>query len=332
MIDTPTEGSELRLDWLRGRWVVLNPRRRARTEEFLRRVPVGPTDGACPLCPRADEEPALCEVNDERGRWLARVLANRYPVIAGDTSFLVTQHGPTFLEGRGPGIHDVIVLGPDHDAGWDVLPDDHLRAVMGLLQDRVRQHARTPGLRYSQALVNWGREAGASLEHPHGQLLGLPFVPQDVELEKRRFSLFKGNCLLCTLVAVEEAVGERIVGIDDEVAVISPYWAGSPYEMLVVPRRHEVGTHTAPKADLISVAIATKRTVAALRDTVGDVAYNIVFHSAPFEDAGTYHWHVHLFPRITTAGGFELGTGIPVNVVAPEEAASQLRQHRHLAA
>jgi UDPglucose--hexose-1-phosphate uridylyltransferase len=196
--------------------------------------------------------------------------------------------------------------------------------VLAAIRDRVAEHSHIPGLRYSQAIVNYGREAGASIEHPHGQLLGIPFVPRGLSDELAGFARFQGSCLLCTTAEAEIAVQHRVVVEDDRVVVVAPFWSGSPFEMLVIPKTHEPHLHDAQPPDLTGVARAIRSALEKLRDTVGDVAYNVVFHSAPFRLQGDYHWHVHLVPKLTTRAGFELGTGVLLNVMPPELAAQAL--------
>ncbi len=196
---------------------------------------------------------------------------------------------------------------------------------MEALRDRMAEHATTPGLRYSQAVVNSGREAGASIEHPHGQLLSMPFIPGEAANEMAGFARFQGNCLLCAVVEAEQEAEHRMVYADDRVAMISPFWSGTPYELLIVPRRHEPHLHDAVDGDLAAMGRSVQLALAALRSRLGDVAYNLMFHSAPFRMSGTYHWHVHLMPKISTRGGFEMGSGVLINVVPPERAAEDLR-------
>jgi UDPglucose--hexose-1-phosphate uridylyltransferase len=196
---------------------------------------------------------------------------------------------------------------------------------MSAIRDRVEEHQSTPGLRYSQVIVNAGREAGASVEHPHGQLLGIPFVPRELVDEQGSFARFAGGCLLCTAIAAEERVGYRIVEQTDAVVTFAPFWSGTPYEMLIVPRVHEAHLHRAAPQDLEAMATATRNALAGLEHDLGDVAYNVVFHAAPYRASAPYHWHIHILPKLTTRAGFELGTGVYINVVSPERAAEELR-------
>ena len=173
--------------------------------------------------------------------------------------------------------------------------------------------------------MNHGREAGASLVHPHGQLLGIPFVPGEIAEEEAGFRRFEGSCLLCTTLEAEEAADHRIVQADERVIVVCPFWSGTPYEMLVLPRNHDVHLTDAAPADVAATGRALRTALARLRGCLGDVAYNVVFHTAPHRHSGPFHWHVHVVPRVTSLAGFEQGTGVMIDIVAPELAARHLR-------
>jgi UDPglucose--hexose-1-phosphate uridylyltransferase len=320
--------SQLRLDPLTGRWVVVAGERSERPSAFLtRRLPVeGEPDRPCPFCPGHEDldSPTLGTYGSGDG-WSVRVVSNRYPAFGGIEPMVVTHLGPVFTQAPASGIHEVFVLTPDHDSSWADLSDAHATLVMEALRDRMLNHSSIPGLRYSQAVVNCGREAGASLEHPHGQLLSMPFVPGETANELAGFARFQGNCLLCAVADAEEEADHRVVYADDDVSVLCPFWSGTPYEMLIIPRAHGPHLYRAADASLAAVGRAIQRSLSALRSRLGDIAYNVMFHSAPYRVSGDYHWHVHVLPKATTRGGFELGSGVLINVVPPEKAADELR-------
>ena len=320
--------NQLRLDPLSGRWVVVSTGRAERPAAFmLRSDPVQEdTSRPCPFCPGNEEAtaPAL-ETYGPTGHWLVRVVPNLYPAFEGDEPFVVANRGPVFTQATAGGIHEVLILSPEHDASWSMLSEEQVGLVMAALRDRIEEHSQLPHLRYSQAIVNSGREAGASLEHPHGQLLGMSFVPRELAEEQARFARFAGSCLLCTTVSAEEGVGHRVIYADERVVVVCPFWSAVPYEMLVVPRVHNARLYSSPTEDLVSVGRALRTCLGQLRDKVGDVAYNMVFHSAPYRVNEPFHWHVHVLPKATTRAGFEMGTGVAINIVAPEYAAEDLR-------
>src|SRR5580693_2579772 len=318
--------NQLRLDPLTGRWVVVSTDRSHRPFHFATPVPVQEdTSRPCPFCPGNEEStPPALETYGSSGHWLVRVVPNLYPAFEGDHPFVVENRGPVFTQATAGGIHEVLVLSPEHDHGWEHISDEQAVLVMAAIRDRIEEHSSVPGLRYSQAIVNAGREAGASIEHPHGQLLGMSFVPRELAEEQAGFARFAGRCLLCTTVDAEENVDHRVVYADERVLVICPFWSGAPYEMLIIPRAHGPHLHHSPPTDLLAVGKALKVALGSLRDVVGDIAYNLVFHSAPYRAPEPYHWHVHVVPKITTVAGFELGTGVLINIVNPEQAAEEL--------
>lgn len=284
------------------------------------------TTRPCPFCPGNEEStPPALETYGSTGKWLVRVVPNLYPAFEGDHPFVVEHRGPVFTQAFAGGIHEVLVLSPDHEGSWERLTDEQSGLVMAAIRDRVEEHASVPGLRYSQAIVNAGREAGASVEHPHGQLLGMSFVPRELAEEQAGFARFAGRCLLCTTVDAEEDAKHRVVYADERVLVICPFWSGIPFEMLVIPRVHGPHLHRAAPADLVAVGRALRTVLGQLRGSLGDVPYNLVFHAAPYRAPEPYHWHVHVWPKLTTQAGFELGTGVLINIVAPEQATEELR-------
>ena len=320
--------SQMRLNPLNGRWVTIVAERAKRPSDFAPRDDLGdPDEGhACPFCPGNEEEtPPALETIEADGSWSMRVIPNKYPAFDGDEGFAVHNLGPVFVQAEASGIHEVFVYTPDHDSGLHQLDDQHAADMMFALKRRLSEHADVDQVRYTQAIVNHGREAGASIAHPHGQILGLPFVPGEVLDEERAFARFAGGCLLCTTVEAEIAADARIVLATDEVVVITPFWSGSPYELLIVPRRHEAHLQDADDDSLAAVGVALRDALGQLNAVLGDVAFNLGFHTAPHQHTGQYHWHAHVWPNLITQAGFERGTGVMINVLPPEDACATLK-------
>lgn len=319
--------SQLRLNPLTGRWVTVAVERAARPSELIsRQLPVesGP-QRKCPFCPGNEEAtPPALETYGPNGRWLVRVVPNLFPAFEGNEALRVQNLGPVFTQASASGVHEVLVFSPEHTDTWADLDDKHAGLAMAAIRDRMEDHARRSTVRYTQAIVNSGREAGASLDHPHGQLLGIPFVPGEIAEEEAGFRRFEGSCLLCTVVEAEVQAGHRIVYEDERVVVVCPFWSGAPYEMLVIPRHHEVHLENTSPAEVVAVGRAIRDALVMLRAKVGEAAYNLVFHTAPHHHEGPFHWHVHIVPRLTSLAGFEQGTGVMINIVAPELAARHL--------
>lgn len=300
--------------------------RAKRPTDFARRTPAveADTSRACPFCPGgAEEVPSLARGTEIDPR--SMIVPNRYPAFDGDESLAVRNLGPVHVQAEASGIHELLIYSPVHDADVASLTDDEITTVMHVLRKRFVEHASEPHIRYTQAIINHGREAGASLAHPHGQLLGMPFVPGEILDEERAFARFSGGCILCATIEAELVDEARVVIDNDDCVVVCPFWSGSPYEMLVIPRSHEVHLQDAGAGELAGVGRALRDAIAAIHKVHGDAAYNVYIHTAPHHHGGPFHWHLHVAPKLVTVAGFEMGTGVMFNIVPPEEAAAKLR-------
>jgi UDPglucose--hexose-1-phosphate uridylyltransferase len=220
------------------------------------------------------------------------------------------------------GGHEVIVNGPEHVTAMAELDEEQLAAAVATWRERMRAHS---GASYVQLIVNEGGGAGASLEHTHAQLYALPFVPAAVARERERAGAYgertAGGGLLSDVLVEEVRRGERLVAIDEEAALICPWASRSPFELRVVPRQEEARFEEGKGgAAMLRTAL---RVLAARFD--GPPELNLWVRTAP-HGADTFHWHIDIAPRLTVKAGFELGTGIDINVYPPERAASDLKE------
>ena len=218
------------------------------------------------------------------------------------------------------GAHEVIVNSPQHVTAMAELGDEQFAAAIATWRERMRAHANSS---YVQVIVNEGGGAGASLEHSHAQIYGLPFVPAAVARERAGAYAERtaGSGLLSDVLVEEVRRGERLVAIDDEAALICPWASRSPFELRVIPRRES------PRFEQDETGAAMIRTamrVLAARFG-GPPELNLWVRTAP-HGADQFHWHVDIAPRLTVKAGFELGTGVDINVYPPERAASDLRE------
>jgi UDPglucose--hexose-1-phosphate uridylyltransferase len=221
-----------------------------------------------------------------------------------------------------------IVAPPGHHGN---LAAENPAIVVELLagaRDQIRAAGAAGRTDYVQAVQNWGRQAGALTDHLCLDLYDLPQVPHRVGEElggAARYLIREGVCPWCRLLRDEPASGERLV-LEDEAAVcFAPYASRSPFELWVVPRRH--GSDFGQVADgQLEAAAATLQTVLRLLDVLEGPAYNLVLHTAPLRERvdETFHWHWEIHPRLREIAGLELGTGLPVNPISPEEAVADL--------
>ncbi len=243
---------------------------------------------------------------------------------SGDPLLATRRAGEPDLFSTRPalGAHEVIVNAPQHATTMSALGDAQFAAAVQTWRERMRAHADAS---YVQLIVNEGGGAGASLEHSHAQLYALPFVPAAVARERERAGAYSertaGSGLLSDVLVEEVRRQDRLVAIDDEAALICPWASRSPFELRVIPRR-EAASFAEDEGGAAMIATAL-RALAARFD--GPPELNLWVRTAP-RGAERFHWHVDIAPRLTIKAGFELGTGVDINVYPPEQAAADLRE------
>jgi galactose-1-phosphate uridylyltransferase len=182
---------------------------------------------------------------------------------------------------------------------------------------------------YVQVVQNWGAQAGARTNHLCLDVYDLPQIPHRVGEElggAARFVIRAGECPWCRLVREESRSRERLVWEDASTVAFSPWASRSPFEIWLVPRRHEADFGSASAADVTAIAVALRHVLGLVGRSLDGPPYNLVLHTAPLRERvdATFHWHWELHPRLREIAGLELGTGLPVNPVAPEDAVEEL--------
>lgn len=327
--------SELRRDPFTGRWAVVAKGRGARPNEHATAAPSASSETGCPFC-EGQEERTPAEVAAVRGPgsskngpgWSVRVIPNRFPTLEGADGETLPALPPGQLECRpGAGVHEVIIETPRHAPGMPQLEGAHLRSLFRIFRDRVRDLEARPGISSVVLFENWGPESGGTLWHPHAQAVASELVAPRVHEELLRFSgSTRGGCLLEAVTKADEASGARIIRTDEQFVALAPYGSEYPYEMRLVPRRHARSLSEATDAEVDALARLLPALLRAFGRVVPDASHNWVVHGVgPGVPGGDgFHWHVEVLPRLVRADGFELGSGLSVNPVPPEEAATQL--------
>jgi UDPglucose--hexose-1-phosphate uridylyltransferase len=219
------------------------------------------------------------------------------------------------------GAHEVIVHAPEHVTSLAALPEERFAGAVDAWRDRIRAH---PDASYVHLIVNEGPDAGASLEHSHAQLYALGFVPAEVARERERAAAYHertmGSHLLADVATEEVRRRERLVAIDDDAILLCPWASRSPFELRIVPRR------PAPSFEADEAGVGILRVALRALASAFDASpqLNLWVRTAP-RGTDEFCWHIDIVPRLTVRAGFELGTGVDVNVYPPERAASDLR-------
>lgn len=255
--------------------------------------------------------------------WTSRVVPNLYPALGeGEDAARPDSRPELFAARPAIGAHEVIVNAPEHVTAMAELGEERFAGAIATWRARMRAHAEAA---YVQVVVNEGATAGASLPHTHAQLYALPFVPPALARERERAGSYgernAGADLLGDVLVEEVRRRERLVAIDDEAALICPWASRSPYELRVVPRRAE-----ASFAESEAGAAMIRTAMRALAERFGGPPeLNLWVVTAP-RGTEQFCWHVDIAPRLSVKAGFELGTGVDIDVYPPERAAADMRE------
>jgi UDPglucose--hexose-1-phosphate uridylyltransferase len=325
---------ELRIDPLSGLRVIVAGERGSRPGAFLDIAPRPPIDPESDPFAAGHEDRTPPEVYTlrENGTWRVRVVPNLYPALssedgAGDagTDPVACGRGEPDLFASRParGAHEVVVNAPDPVSSLAELDPEQVQTAMSVWRERMRAHEDAA---YVHVIVNEGKEAGASLPHTHAQLYALPFVPAAVARERERFTAYfdrtQGRNLLEDLVQEEVRRRDRVIAIDDEAVAMAPFAARVPFHIILAPRR--------PTARFADDGPLGGRLLHDVLNRLGRALGNLPplnmwVRTAP-RDAEHFCWHIEIMPRLAQLAGLEIGTGVHLNVLAPEDAARRLRE------
>jgi UDPglucose--hexose-1-phosphate uridylyltransferase len=322
---------EIRVDPLTGLRAIVATERTARPGGELRVAPAPAIDAATDPFAEGHEDrttPEVYAVRPDGGPadgpgWSVRVVPNAFPAL-GDDGPAPERDAVAHLFSALParGAHEVIVNGPQPVGALADLPVEQVRTAVEVWRERMRAHA---GAACVHVAVNERAEAGATLAHTHAQLFALDFVPAQIAREREAFGAHAartmGADLLEDLVQEEVRRRTRIVAIDDEAVLLCPYASRMPYALLLAPRRRRARFEDDGPSGAALLHDGLRRLA---RRFGASPPLNVWVRTAP-RDAERFCWRIDVLPRLTGLAGLELGAGIPINVVAPERAAAELR-------
>ncbi len=341
--------SELRLDINSKNWVVIATGRSKRPEMFKskKKKKVTPKKG-CFFCDIKDQEhPVLAYSNREKlkigsdkktkeyknllKKWTTVVIPNKYPAFIPGGELDRKKEGNFFEKMNAVGFHEVVIT-KDHHKFLALLPIERVRELIDTYVDRFRDLSKKKKVNYVAIFHNHGPEAGASVYHPHSQIIGLPLIDTDLEgaLKKAKNYAKTKSCIYCKMNEWEIKEKKRIVYENKNFIAICPFASKAAFQVIISPKKHLSYFEKITEEEKGDLADMFKKVLLKLNKALDDPPYNYYLHCAPSDgkDHSYYHWHWTIIPKTSIWAGFELGVGIEISTIEPEKAAEYLRKQK----
>ena len=325
---------EIRHNIITREWVIIATERAKRPEDFAKANPRRPElpryAPNCPFCPGNEHmTPPECFRLPSDGTWQVRVVPNKFSALTPVGELERKNQGLKRVI-SGVGIHEVIVETPRHDETLALLSPAEFEHVLETYFERYEAVTADPRVAHVTIFKNHGERAGTSLEHPHSQLVGTPIIPPQVRdrMENAlRFYDECGDCIFCSLMADELLDQVRIVHQSEHFVAFIPYAALTPFHLWIYPIRHSASFSEVSESELHDLALILRKILRKIYFGLDNPDYNISVRTPPREARGMryYHWYVSVIPRVTRIAGFEIGSGMFINVALPEKSAEYLR-------
>lgn len=329
--------SEFRQDIITKEWVLIAPSRTARPSDFKKEPATAEnlpeSVSTCIFCPGQEyNTPPQISQFPKAADWLVRVVPNKFGLL--DLKQPSAPRGNFYVKLPGIGSHEVVIT-RFHNQPVALQSAEQVDMLLRVYADRLKELSEHESVRYVHIIQNHGKLGGASLVHPHSQIFAMPFLGPHVAEELRgshhHYNLFD-KCIYCELLEHERAGKTRVVLETESFLAFCPFESKMPYQMRILPKRHEANFHNITASERQELAGVLKAALSKLYYKLNNPAYNYYIHTMPFSRSShirhnekAYHWHLVIMPRINIWAGLELGTEIYVNVVAPEAAAEFLR-------
>ena len=329
--------SELRRDPIGGRWVIVDTDHPSKPEEF-EYEPRTFRGGVCPFCygNEAMTPPEIEAIRDPHTNpntpgWQVRVVPNKFPALQIEGE--LDRRGLGMYDmSNGVGAHEVLLETPYHQKDICDLSGEEVERFLSMYCRRALDLVKDKRFKYIMIFKNYGAAAGASLEHPHTQIVALPMVPKNAMEEIRgahHYFNYRERCLFCDMIRQEKEEKNRIILENKYFLSFCPFVSRFPFEICIIPKKHNSFFCEISAEELPALAVILKDTIIKLKKIFPNVPYNFIIHSSPINgdsDTEYYHWHIEFMPKLTRVAGFEWGSGFYVVVTPPELAAKYLRE------
>ncbi len=319
----------IRLNKVTREWVIYAPARRKRPQDFQQsnqdKPPLSSQDRKCPFCPGKESlsESIILEMpNQQHTCWQTKVVNNKFPALISDENTQRSSEG-IYLTMPNYGKHEVVIESPEHDQTIATMPREAVEIVIETYHKRYIDLMRSHENMMAIIFRNHGARAGASLHHPHSQIIVTGMVPQHIrwrEQEAQQYYDDWGRCVYCDIIEFEQHNRRRVIQENQSFLAFIPFAAEVPFEVWIIPKNHQADFGSISDPEKADFALILKNVLAKLYDKLQDPDYNYVINTAPRYKAEEpqVHWYCQIQPRFTIEAGFELGSGMRINPSLPE--------------
>jgi len=335
--------SHLRFDITNEDWVVIAPGRSKRPRSFhsSHRKIVKSDKKKCPFCHLTIKDNIISVFShnkriDLKGLkklprdWTTLCLPNKYPAFFPYDKLERKKIGNLYEIMNSVGSSEVVVT-RSHTKPWAKLKISHIKEVLDIFQLRYKDLMSHPLINYISIFQNHGLEAGASLSHPHSQIVAIPLVDADLKRalkNSERYFKKRGKFLYDEMNRFEQVHRERLVFENKGFLAFCPFASKSAFEVIISPKKSLPYFERITEKEKWQLAEAFKVVLNKLYKGLNDPPYNFYLRTAPCDGKNYdyYHWHWTIVPRTSIWAGFELGAKMEISTVKPEDAAAYLRK------
>ena len=290
---------------------------------------------SCPFC-RGHEmktpDPVYTVYPKQEEIWQVRIVPNKYPIISETHENELPKENALFYASSSKGFHDVVIEHPNHYFNFYHSEVEDFFYIFKSVIMRLKDLSKNKDMLYSLHFKNFGPEAGASLYHSHSQIITTPFIPTQMFDEINgavEYYTENGRCVYCDIIKEEKLLNERVICENDNFIAISPFASKSPYQIYIMPKNHSDSIINTSSENILDFSRILKNVFDRLYKLLGEVGFNYVLHTISPVLCNKYklsnHWFLDIMPKMSKLAGYELGSGVFINSITPEDATLQLK-------
>lgn len=313
--------SEIRLDPITNKKVIVAPKRHKRPSDFQKEM-------SCPFCEGGEVEKngvILYEICNEKG-WCLRGIENKFPIVEKTQAFIKEDgHWSNY------GIHEILIETREHDKNYFEMREEDFKKIFEVYKKRYRVLGKDDEINYVAIFKNHGKNAGASLVHPHSHIIALPFIPCNILEELNgceNYYTKNQKCVFCDII--DEVIETKRLKVfeNDSILAYVPFAGIQPYELIILPKKHESHFYNITDEELEDLTKAVNWSFKRIKNILGDVDFNLMVYTGPINEGHMdhFHWHLKITVRLSYLSGQESDAMIRMRTTYPEDIAKSIRE------